>query len=269
VGCPGFSEQAEKNPVASNVAALGVRAGAVPNSCGRRAEDGHVRLLPSHRDRTDGEPTAISQGATSLDLAVERDSSGHAGFEQAFVTYRGPIYGYVRRMVSDDADAEDLTVTVFEKALKAWDRRPPEHELRPWLFRIATNACLDELRRRKRIQWSPWETFIGLFHPSQVAPDNPERDVLRKEKGELVRAALDKLSPRYRAALVMRECQGLSHDEIGEALGTTRDGAKMTLFRAREQMRAVYLQIGGEAPQGGRWSPARDPEDGSTARKPR
>jgi RNA polymerase sigma-70 factor (ECF subfamily) len=177
-------------------------------------------------------------------------------------------------MVSDEADAEDLTVVVFEKALKAWDRRPPTDELRPWLFRIATNACLDELRRRKRIRFSPWESFIGLFHPSQVAPDNPERDVLRREKGDLVRAALDKLSPRYRAALVMRECQGLSHDEIGEALGTSRDGAKMTLFRAREQMRSVYLELGGEAPAGGRWSPraaSSDPseEEDTTARNSR
>jgi RNA polymerase sigma-70 factor (ECF subfamily) len=215
-------------------------------------------------------PTAV-KGATSLDLAAERDSSRHAGFEEAYLTFRGPIYGYVRRMVSYETDAEDLTVVVFEKALKAWERRPPTEELRPWLFRIATNACLDELRRRKRIHFSPWETFIGLFHPSQVAPDNPEREVLRREKGDLVRAALDGLSPRYRAALVMRECQGLSHDEIGEALGTSRDGAKMTLFRAREQMRSVYLQMGGEAPEGGRWSPAgrssagpSEPDDAAT-----
>jgi len=218
--------------------------------------------------------TAI-KGATSLDLAAKSESSRHAGFEEAYLAYKGPIYGYVRRMVSDETDAEDLTVVVFEKALKAWERRPPTEELRPWLFRIATNACLDELRRRKRIHFSPWETFIGLFHPSQVAPDNPEREVLSREKGDLVRAALDGLSPRYRAALVMRECQGLSHDEIGEALGTSRDGAKMTLFRAREQMRSVYLGLGGEAPKGGRWStPARsaaDPSepDDTTMRNPR
>ena len=222
-----------------------------------------------------GNGATATKGATSLDLAAERDSSRHAGFEEAYLTHKGPIYGYVRRMVSDETDAEDLTVVVFEKALKAWERRPPTEELRPWLFRIATNACLDELRRRKRIRFSPWETFIGLFHPSQVAPDNPEREVIRMEKGDLVRAALDKLSPRYRAALMMRECQGLSHDEIGEALGTTRDGAKMTLFRAREQMRGVYLAMGGEAPEGGRWSPARGGGDGqsksedTSARNPR
>ena len=201
-------------------------------------------------------PFTSIEGATSLDLAARRDGSAHAGFEEAYLTYRGPIYGYVRRMVLDETDAEDLTVVVFEKALKAWDRRPKvDEEIRPWLFRIATNACLDELRRRQRIHFSPWETFIGLFHPSQIAPDSPERDTIRKEKAEMARAALDKLSPKYRAALIMREFQDLSHDEIGEIMGTSRDGAKMLLFRAREQMRAVYLEMGGEAPAGARWSP--------------
>jgi RNA polymerase sigma-70 factor (ECF subfamily) len=156
-------------------------------------------------------------------------------------------------MVLDEADAEDLTVTVFEKALRAWDRRPAvEAELRPWLFRIATNSCLDELRRRQRIQWKPWDSFVGLFHPSQVAPDDPEREAIRKERAGLVQSALAKLSPRDRAALVMRECYGLSNEEVGKVLGTTRDGAKMALFRARERLRSIYLQMGGEPPLGAR-----------------
>lgn len=219
-----------------------------------------------------GRPFTPIEGATSLDLAAPSESSRHAGFEEAYVLYRGPIYGYVRRMISDETDAEDLTVTVFEKALKAWDRRPVvAEEIRPWLFRIATNSCLDELRRRQRIRFSPWESFVGLFHPSQVASDNPERDAIRNEKAQLIHAALDRLSPRYRAALVMREFQDLSHDEIGAALGTSRDGAKMLLFRAREQMRAVYLEMGGEAPAGGRWSPSAGaaPAESTNPREPR
>jgi RNA polymerase sigma-70 factor (ECF subfamily) len=143
-------------------------------------------------------------------------------------------------------EAEDLTVSVFEKALRAWDRRPPDTELRPWLFRIATNAAIDELRRRKLIQWRPWETFVGLFHPSQVAPDNPEREAIRGETVSLVRAALAELSPRDRAALVLREHQGLSVPEIAEALGISHGAAKVALFRARERLRDAYLKLGGE-----------------------
>lgn len=195
-------------------------------------------------------------GATSLILIPDRDVEvpRHAGFEETYLTYRSAIYGHVLRMMADETDAEDITVAAFEKALRAWERRPPDHEMRPWLFRIATNACLDELRKRKRVQWHPWDAFIGLFHPAQVAPDDPEREAIRNEKAELLKAALATLSPRDRAALLMRECNGLSNEEVGKALNTTRDGAKMLLFRAREKLRIAYLRMGGDPPETGRWA---------------
>ena len=190
-------------------------------------------------------------------------ASKFTGFEKAYITHRGVIYGHVLRMMSNESDAEDLTVTVFEKAMRAWDRRPPDNELRPWLFRIATNACLDELRRRQRIQWRPWDLFASVFHSSQVAPDDPERETLRNERADLLQEALDRLSHRDRAALIMRECYGLSNDEVGKVLNLSRDGAKMMLFRARERLRTVYLQMGGDPPEGSRKT-YRQPKDGQS-----
>jgi RNA polymerase sigma-70 factor, ECF subfamily len=198
---------------------------------------------------------------------IDRDTDRFDGFEKAYVTYRGVIYGHVLKMMLNEPDAEDLTVTAFEKAMKAWERRPPEDELRPWLFRIATNACLDELRRRQRIQWRPWDLFASVFHPSQIAPDDPEREVLRGEQANLVHEALSKLAPRDRAALIMRECYGLSNEEVGKVLNLSRDGAKMMLFRARERLRAAYLQLGGE-PQGSRGQPGNGPRHGRSRRAP-
>ncbi len=185
-----------------------------------------------------------------LDRTVDHraTSGGSADFATVYDTHRAAIYAYVRRLLANDADAEDLTLVAFEKALRAWENRPPADEIRPWLFRIATNACLDELRRRQRIQWQPWSAFLRLFHPSQVAPDNPEEEALRREKVGLVRAALARLSPRDRAALILREYQGLPVDDVGRALGISRGAAKITLFRARERLRAAYLQLGGELP---------------------
>lgn len=165
------------------------------------------------------------------------------------MAHRTAIYGYVLRMVANESDAEDLTVTAFEKALKAWDRRPAKvEEVRPWLFRIATNCCIDELRRRQRIQWRPWAPLVSLFHRNQVARDDPEAEVLRQETVALMQLALAKLPPHYRAALLMRESQGMSAEEVGRAMGISRDAAKVTLFRARERLRSIYLQLGGEPP---------------------
>ena len=190
------------------------------------------------------------EGATTLEQshAPAVGAGPHADFTTAYLAYRAAIYNYVRRLVVDETDAEDLTLAAFEKALRAWERRPADNELRPWLFRIATNTCLDELRRRRRIRWQPWSAFISLFHPSQVAPDDPEETALRNERVALIRAALAQLSPRDRAALLMREHHGLFVDEIGEALGISRAAAKVTLFRARERLRDAYVQLGGELP---------------------
>jgi len=200
---------------------------------------------------------SLGKGATTLGPKDQSDvgATRHAGFEEAYLAHRTAIYGHVLKMLADESEAEDTTVTVFEKALRAWDRRPPPEEMRPWLFRIATNTCLDQLRRRNRIQWRPWDAFASIFHPSQVAPDDPEREAIRQEGAELIRSALARLSPRDRAALIMRECYGLSNEEVGKALNTTRDGAKMALFRARERLRAAYIQLGGEPPMGAKSRP--------------
>ena len=131
-------------------------------------------------------------GATRLEqVEVGKLQAPRAGFDEVYLAYRTAIFGYVRRMVRCEEDAEDLTVVTFEKALKAWGRRPPDGEMRPWLFRIATNSCLDELRRRQRIQGgaSLGESFASIFHPSQVAPGNPEAEVISDERSSLVRAA--------------------------------------------------------------------------------
>jgi RNA polymerase sigma-70 factor (ECF subfamily) len=166
-------------------------------------------------------------------------------FEAAYATYQAAICAYLERMIGDPDDAYDLTVASFEKAYRNWHRAPAEN-VAPWLYRIATNTCLDELRRRRLIRWQRLDAFAAVFHPRQVARDNPEHDVIRGEQRALLRAALDQLSPRHRAALLMRECQGLSCGEVGEALGISKEAAKQLLFRARQQLRASYVGLGGE-----------------------
>ena len=123
-----------------------------------------------------------------------------------------------------------------------------ELKVGPWLYRIATNLCMDQLRRRKLIRWEPWESFVALFHPKQVARDNPEHDALRQESRELVHRVLQELPPRYRICLVLREYHGLSCEEIGDVIGSSRSAVKSLLFRAREEFRQVYQRMGGTGP---------------------
>ena len=168
------------------------------------------------------------------------------GFDLVFAEYYQPIYSYVLRMIGDTEEAADLTVTSFEKAMKAWPRRPADLQVRPWLYRIATNTCLDTLRRRRLIRWLPLDVF-GRSAPHPVDADDPEDSALRNENAREVRAALARLPDHYRTALILRESEGLSCDQIGEALGISRAAAKVLLFRARERLRQAYFALEAEA----------------------
>lgn len=165
-------------------------------------------------------------------------------FAQLFEQYEQPIYQYVYRLLGDAEDARDFTQDAFVKAYKKLPATLEKGNFQPqaWLYRIATNVCLDELRHRKLVKWQPWETFVSLFHTSQIARDNPERDALQRETRHEVQIVLDRLSPRYRAALILREYHGLGYEEIADVMGTSRTAVKTLLLRARESFRLHYAK---------------------------
>jgi len=187
----------------------------------------------------------VAEQAAVVVAPVLTPAETDALFAQLFEQYEQPIFQYAYRLLGDPEDARDFTQDAFVKAY----RKLPEtlakgnFQAQAWLYRIATNVCLDELRHRRLLKWQPWDSFISLFHPSQVARDNPERDAMQTEtKGE-VASVLDRLSPRYRAALIMREYHGLGYEEIAEILGTSRTAVKTLLLRARESFRLHYAKM--------------------------
>src|SRR3984893_15589147 len=131
--------------------------------------------------------------------------------EDAFALHYSAVYRQVQRLMRDPDDSYDLTLTAWEKAQRAWDRRPSAAlEVKPWLFRIARNACVDELRRRQLVRWEPLESTHrggrdqhgeGPLPHAPLRPSDshdPAREVLRGERAELVRKALRRLPARYR-----------------------------------------------------------------------
>jgi RNA polymerase sigma-70 factor (ECF subfamily) len=168
-------------------------------------------------------------------------------FEAIFERFQTPIYNYVLRMMGDPDDANDLTQEAFLKAYQALPKLSGEVNINAWLYRIATNTCLDELRRRKIVRWQPWDAFLSVFHPKQVASDDPERETLRLEESAMVQRVLERLPPKYRTCLLLREYHDLSCEEIGEVIGASRSAVKSLLFRAREEFRRVWANLEREA----------------------
>ncbi|HEV2122211.1 MAG TPA: RNA polymerase sigma factor, partial [Chloroflexota bacterium] len=150
-------------------------------------------------------------------ILISRAQAGdHAAFEAIFNQYQTAIYNYIYRLMGSSEDAYDMTQDTFLKAYLALARTSEDLKVGAWLYRIATNVCLDELRHRKLIKWQPWEAFVSVFHPSQVAKDSPERDCIHKENNEEVQMILEQMNPKYRMVLILREYQDLSYDEIAE-----------------------------------------------------
>ncbi len=171
-----------------------------------------------------------------------------AAFEAIYNRYERRIYAFVYRLMGNPEDAYDLTQETFVKAYSALPRTQPDLNLSAWLHRIASNACMDILRRRKLIRWLPWETFETNPAAEPTASDDPEGEYNQAETSGEVQSILSKLTPKHRMALILKEFQGMSGDEIGEVMGLTRSAVKSLMFRARDEFRQVYLSQYGHPP---------------------
>lgn len=168
-------------------------------------------------------------------------------FEQVYEEYRERIYRYIRHLVTDQEEASDLVQETFARAYKALPRMPSDLRMTPWLYRIATNACYDALRRRRLVSW---QTLDELDHePAGGAGDDPQEGY--GGTAELVRLALERMPALYRQALLLRECKGYSMPEIAQALGIAPSGVKMFLSRARRHFRRHYRELEQEATHDG------------------
>ena len=172
---------------------------------------------------------------------VNRAKAGDAAaFEALFQHYERQIYGFIYRMMGNPDDANDLTQDVFIRAFRALPQTSADLNVSAWLHRIASNACLDVLRRRQRIRWLPWETHKHEHLLHGTPHDDPERSALSGETQSEVQAILQLMSPRNRMALVLREYEGLSCEDIGQIMGLSRSAVKSVLFRGREEFRRLY-----------------------------
>jgi RNA polymerase sigma-70 factor (ECF subfamily) len=179
--------------------------------------------------------------ASDEDVWVSRAKAGdQAAFEAIVQRYERQIYSFIYRMMGNADDAYDLTQDCFVRAYRSLGSTSADLNVSAWLHRIASNACLDVLRRRKRIRWLPWDTarHEQLLESSQA--DDPERSSIAHETSSLVQETLARMTPRNRAALIMREYEGMSCEEIGEILGLSRSAVKSVLFRGREEFRKLY-----------------------------
>jgi RNA polymerase sigma factor (sigma-70 family) len=149
-------------------------------------------------------------------------------FATVYERYHQVLYRYCRSILRDDADAQDALQSTFTRALSALKRDQRTAPLRPWLFRIAHNEAISVLRRRRR-----GEPPLANACASASASASAEDQAGERARMAVLLGDLAGLPERARSALVMRELNGLSHEEIAIALETTPGAAKQAIFEAR------------------------------------
>ncbi|CAA9564044.1 MAG: hypothetical protein AVDCRST_MAG88-1743 [uncultured Thermomicrobiales bacterium] len=175
-------------------------------------------------------------------VLVERARAGDA---KAFVIlcarYEAHIYGFAYQMLDSADEAARLTQETFLRAWRALGQAGAEPNVSVWLHRIAATACLNILRRRRRMRWLPW-TRSRCTHPADRSVDDTGVAPLDGEAGRTMQRTLARMRPRHRLALLLREYAGLSCADVGAVLGISPDATKATLFRAREEFRHHSLR---------------------------
>lgn len=177
-------------------------------------------------------------------------------FDEIVNRYQHRIYRYVKRLVDNETDAEDITQEVFLKALNSLHDFREESSLQTWLFRIATNLCRDLLRRRQREKgWLRLWRFSdpddgGEGEEVRELPDyrhEPERLLLRNELSAILHEAILQLPVAMRQTLVLHDLESLSYEEVAQVLCIPVGTVKSRLFHARARLRnALTRYVNGE-----------------------
>lgn len=173
-------------------------------------------------------------------LARRAAAGEEAAFEELVGRYSRPILDYCRRLVGDATAGEDLAQEVFVKFYLALSSYDPSRRVSPFLYRIAHNHCMDWLRKKK-VATVPlvWEDGEGGAAREAEAPDYslaPDALVERAEVARAIDEALASLPPTYRSALIMRHRQGMTYEEIAEALEAPLGTVKAQIHRGREKL---------------------------------
>ena len=169
--------------------------------------------------------------------AVERGDQ--KAYAELMNNYKDSIYFMLLKMTNNPDDADDLTIEAFGKAFKKLHQYTPDYAFSTWLFKIASNNCIDYIRKKKKMTFSidksydnVDETDIAQNIPSET--NDPEENFIKKQKIKLMREIVEKLKPRYRSLIEMRYFNEMSYEEISDETKLPLGTVKAQLFRARE-----------------------------------
>ncbi|QQR95106.1 MAG: sigma-70 family RNA polymerase sigma factor [Bacteroidota bacterium] len=192
------------------------------------------------QDKTEVNPNLSDKAVVDYQLVREAvDHGNQKAYAELMSRYKDSIYFMLLKMVNNRDDADDLTIEAFGKAFKNIHQYTPDYAFSTWLFKIATNNCIDYIRKKRKLMLSidkGYENENGEEVALEIKSDTigPEEKLMKKQKMETMREVVDKLKPRYRTLIELRYFQELSYEEIATNMDLPLGTVKAQLFRARE-----------------------------------
>ncbi len=167
------------------------------------------------------------------------DNADQKAYAELMSRYKDSIYFMLLKMVNNRDDADDLTIEAFGKAFKNIKQYTPDYAFSTWLFKIATNNCIDFIRKKRKQTFSidkGIETDDGGELNIDIRSNqlDPEENMMKKQKVMMMRDVVERLKPRYKKLVELRYFQERSYEEIAEELSLPLGTVKAQLFRARE-----------------------------------
>lgn len=166
-----------------------------------------------------------------IDAIAHRDGKA---FERLVKRYQNPLFSFIRRCVEDRQTAEDLTQEVFLRVYRSAGRFEPRARVSAWIFRIAYNLAVNEVKRRKRFLTFREES---ANIPEEFPEGGPFGSARLDEMKQEIAAAMDELPHNQRAALLLRVDEGLSYREIADVMGLSVSGVESLIYRARTHLK--------------------------------
>jgi RNA polymerase sigma factor (sigma-70 family) len=174
-----------------------------------------------------------------IDEAVQNNDE--KAYAKLLQRYKRPVYHMILKMVRNVDDAEDLTIESFAKAFRSLHKFKKDFTFSTWLFRIATNNTIDQIRKKKLNTMSIDNSFTddngdGISIEVEDENLNPQEETIKSQKAELIQVFVDKLPPKYQKLVRLRYFSELSYEEIAVELEAPLGTVKAQLHRARELM---------------------------------
>lgn len=179
---------------------------------------------------------------------VKRAKAGDGkAYDELILLYKDAVQGIIFRMVRNKQEAEDLAQEAFIKAYNSINSFNEEYAFSTWLFKIATNNCIDFFRKRKlktqsmdqSIRYKDDEIKQEYADPERTA----DKEMLASEKSQLIKAAIENLPEKYKTAILLRHTEEKSYDEIATLLDLPLGTVKARIFRAREMLKKSLKDI--------------------------